>query len=73
MMKQKKETGDSVMDHIRNEYHLKSSTGITDLFVQSVVPAEESAVVGVLVFGEPMSITVLLGLGCILLCVYILR
>ena len=48
MMKQKKETGDSVMDHIRNEYHLKSSTGITDLFVQSVVPAEESAVVGVL-------------------------
>ena len=36
------------MDQIRNEYHLKSVTGITELFVQSVVPAEESAVIGVL-------------------------
>ena len=32
-----------------------------------------AAVVGVLAFGEPMSLFVLLGLGCILACVYILR
>ncbi len=32
-----------------------------------------AAVVGVLAFGEPMRATVLLGLGCILLCVYILK
>ena len=32
-----------------------------------------AAVVGVLVFGEPMSVMVLLGLVCILACVYILK
>lgn len=32
-----------------------------------------AALVGVLAFGEPMNITVLLGLGCILASVYILR
>ncbi len=32
-----------------------------------------AAVVGVLAFGEPMRAAVLLGLGCILLCVYILK
>ena len=32
-----------------------------------------AAVVGVLAFGEPMSVMVLLGLACILLCVYILK
>ena len=32
-----------------------------------------AAVVGVLAFGEPMSLFVLLGLGCILGCVYILK
>ena len=32
-----------------------------------------AAVVGVLAFGEPMSVTVLLGLVCILACVYILK
>ena len=32
-----------------------------------------AAIVGVLAFGEPMSATVLLGLGCILVCVYILK
>ena len=32
-----------------------------------------AAVVGVLAFGEPMRAGVLLGLGCILLCVYILK
>ena len=29
--------------------------------------------VGILAFGEPMSLTVFLGLGCILACVYVLR
>ena len=29
--------------------------------------------VGILAFGEPMSASVFLGLGCILTCVYILR
>ena len=29
--------------------------------------------VGILVFGEPVSLTVFLGLGCILACVYVLR
>ena len=32
-----------------------------------------AAVVGVLAFGEPMRAAVLLGLACILLCVYILK
>ena len=32
-----------------------------------------AAVVGVLAFAEPMSVFVLLGLICILLCVYILK
>ena len=32
-----------------------------------------AAIVGILAFGEPMNITVLLGLGCILVSVYILR
>ena len=32
-----------------------------------------AAIVGVLAFGEPMRVMVLLGLVCILLCVYILR
>ena len=32
-----------------------------------------AAIVGVLAFGEPMSVMVLLGLVCILACVYILK
>ena len=32
-----------------------------------------AALVGILAFGEPFTITVLLGLGCILFSVYILR
>ena len=32
-----------------------------------------AAIVGILAFGEPMSVTVLLGLVCILACVYILK
>ena len=36
------------MDQIHNEYKVKSSTGITDLFVQSVSPADDTAVVGII-------------------------
>ena len=36
------------MDQIHNEYRLKSSTGLTDLFVQSVTPADDAAVIGVI-------------------------
>lgn len=36
------------MDQIHNEYRLKSSTGLTDLFVQSVTPADDAAVTGVI-------------------------
>ena len=36
------------MDHIHNEYRLKSVTGVAELYVQSVVPADECAVIGVL-------------------------
>ena len=36
------------MDQIHNEYKVKSSTGITELFVQSVSPADDAAVVGII-------------------------
>lgn len=35
------------MDRIHNEYHVKSSTGLSDLYVQSVTPTEEDAVLGI--------------------------
>ena len=36
------------MDQIHNEFKLPSSTGLTELFGQSVVPAEEAAVTGII-------------------------
>ena len=49
---------------------LRAGAGL--VYLASVEPVV-AALVGILAFGEPMSVMVLLGLGCILFSVYILR
>lgn len=36
------------MDQVHNEYRVKSATGLTELFVQSVTPSDEASVIGII-------------------------
>ncbi len=62
----------TVAPYLLYTYGLSGMDGGKAAILASIEPVT-AAIVGVLAFGEPMSGGVLLGLGCILLCVFILK